>query len=58
MRESIFLQSNSEDPDAGSKTTPKQRLEGGIKCNFYVREFCKDLVPCRMPPAKARMIGD
>ena len=39
----------SEDPDAGSKTTPKQRPEGGRRSSYSVREFAGYRRP--KPPA-------
>ena len=40
-----------EDPDAGSKTTPKQRPEGGRKSSYNVREFAG--YPRPKPPARS-----
>ena len=39
-----------EDPDAGSKTTPKQRPEGGRRSSYNVREFAG--YPRPKPPAR------
>ena len=39
-----------EDPDAGSKTTPKQRSDGGRRSSYNVREFAG--YPRPKPPAR------